>query len=57
MSEIAFVNRTGPLQTLEEAMRVVREKAGQVRFGTITLTMHEGRLTQMEVTEKRRFGP
>ena len=55
MSEIAFANRAGPLHTLEEALRVVREKADQVKFGTITLTIHEGRLTQMEVTEKRRF--
>jgi hypothetical protein len=55
MSEIAFANRAGPLQTLEEALRVIREKADQVKFGTITLTIHEGRLTQMEVTEKRRF--
>ena len=57
MSKIAFVNKAGPLQTLEEALRIIREKADQVRFGTITLTIHEGKLTQMEVTEKRRFGP
>jgi hypothetical protein len=56
MGDLAFANRSGPLQTLEEALRVIREKADQVRFGTITLTIHEGRLTQMEVTEKRRFG-
>jgi hypothetical protein len=56
VSDIAFANRAGPLQTLEEALRIIRDKADQVRFGTITLTIHEGRLTQMEVTEKRRFG-
>jgi hypothetical protein len=56
VSEIAIANRAGPLQTLEEALRIIRDKADQVRFGTITLTIHEGRLTQMEVTEKRRFG-
>jgi hypothetical protein len=55
MSEIAFANSAGSLQTLEEALRVIREKAGHLRFGTITLTIHEGRLTQLEVTEKRRF--
>ena len=56
MSEITFATRAQPIQALEEALRVVREKAGSVRFGTITLTIHDGRLTQLEVTEKRRFG-
>ena len=56
MSEITFATRAQPVQALDEALRVVREKAGSVRFGTITLTIHDGRLTQLEVTEKRRFG-
>jgi hypothetical protein len=42
---------------IEEALRIIREKAGSLRFGTITLTMHEGRLTQLEVNEPRRFQP
>jgi hypothetical protein len=57
MSEIAFGNPIRSRPSLEEALRVVREKADQVRFGTITLVIHEGKLTQMEVTEKRRFAP
>jgi hypothetical protein len=40
---------------LEEAMRVIREKAAALPFGTITLTIHDGRVTQLEVNEKRRF--
>ena len=55
MRELAFVDKAGPLHPLDEALRLVREKADQVRFGTITLTFHEGRLTQMEVSEKKRF--
>ena len=42
---------------LEEALRAIRERADTLRFGTITLTLHDGKLTQMEVSEKRRFGP
>jgi hypothetical protein len=42
---------------LEEALRLIGEKTAGIAFGTITLVIHEGRLTQMEVTEKRRFGP
>lgn len=40
---------------LEEALRVIREKAPALPFGTLTLTIHEGRVTQLEVNEKRRF--
>jgi hypothetical protein len=42
---------------LEEAFNLIREKAAAVAFGTITLVIHEGKLTQMEITEKRRFAP
>lgn len=40
---------------LEAALKIIREKVGSLRFGTITLTMHDGRLTQLEVNERRRF--
>ena len=56
MIESRLETRPGPLDAIDEALLVVREKAASVRFGTITLTIHEGRLTQLEVTEKRRFG-
>lgn len=42
---------------IEEALRIIRERAGSLRFGTITLTLHDGRLTQLEVNERRRFEP
>ncbi len=56
MNDLAFATRTTPLHAIEEALRVIREEAGEVRFGTITLTIHDGKLTQLEVSEKRRFG-
>jgi hypothetical protein len=40
---------------LEEALRVIREKVSALPFGTLTLTVHEGRVTQLEISEKRRF--
>ena len=55
MKDLANAMEQRPSQTLEEALRIIREKAASLRFGTITLTMHEGRLTQLEVNEKRRF--
>ncbi len=41
---------------LNDALQTIREKAASVRFGTITLTLQEGRLTQLEISEKKRFG-
>lgn len=42
---------------LEEALLAIRERAATLPFGTLTLTIHEGRVTQLEVAEKRRFAP
>lgn len=33
----------------------IREALARLRFGAIQLTVHEGKLVQIEVTEKRRF--
>ena len=39
---------TDPLQSVREALN-------QLRFGAIQLVIHEGKLVQMDITEKRRF--
>ena len=36
---------------LEELVKAVR----RLTYGTITLKVHDARITQMEITEKRRF--
>jgi hypothetical protein len=41
-------NETDPLQTVRDAL-------SQLRFGAIQLVIHEGKLVQMDITEKRRF--
>lgn len=38
-----------------DPVNLIREALGKLRFGAIQLTVHEGKLVQMEVTEKRRF--
>jgi hypothetical protein len=40
----------------EPAMAALREALDRLRFGTIALTVHDGRVVQLEITEKRRFG-
>ena len=36
-------------------LAVVREKVGAMRFGSVQILVHEGRVTQVESTEKTRF--
>ena len=45
-----------PCQTdLPEHLRVVAEALARLRFGVIQLTVHDGKLMQVDVTERRRF--
>jgi len=36
-------------------LEVVRQRAKSLRFGSIQVTVHEGRVTQIESIEKTRF--
>ena len=38
-----------------QALDVVSEALGRLRFGTVQLTIHDGKVVQVEVTERRRF--
>lgn len=38
-----------------DPLDLIRHAVSGMRFGAIQLTIHEGKLVQMEVTEKRRF--
>ncbi|MGK2287050.1 YezD family protein [Pedomonas sp. V897] len=40
-----------------QALAAIREALGNLRYGTISLTVHEGRVVQIEVTEKMRLPP
>ena len=40
---------------VEAVLATIRECLETVRFGSIALTIHEGRVVQLEVTEKRRL--
>lgn len=42
---------SGETAWLEE----VRRKAATLRFGQVTITIHDGRVVQLEVNEKTRF--
>ena len=56
MSKVTADNSAGGSQTSEpDPAGLVAEAIAGLRFGGILLTVHEGKLVQMEVTEKRRF--
>jgi len=38
-----------------EQLEILRQALAKIRFGAIQLTVHEGKLVQMDVTEKHRF--
>ena len=37
------------------AMHAVNDAVSQLRFGSILLTIHDGRIVQLDVTERQRF--
>lgn len=41
----------------DDWMRVVQEKVQSLRYGVVQLVVHEGRVTQIERTEKTRLQP
>ena len=42
---------------LEESIASVREALSGLRYGNVSLTIHEGRVVQIDVTEKKRLKP
>ncbi|MBB5037456.1 YezD family protein [Prosthecobacter dejongeii] len=43
-------------ETESEAwLEIVRQKVGAMRFGSVQIIVHEGRVTQVESTEKTRL--
>lgn len=49
------VTNDSETQPLGEALQSVVEALQKLRFGAIQLTVHEGKLVQVDVTERRRF--
>jgi len=41
----------------QEWLEVVRQKVAKLRFGSVQITVHDGRVTQVESVEKTRFSP
>ena len=41
--------------SIEPWLEIVRQKVTAMRFGSVQIVVHEGRVTQVESTEKTRF--
>ncbi len=44
-----------PTDSSEAWLEVVRQKVANLRFGSVQITVHDGRVTQVESIEKTRF--
>lgn len=42
---------------IDDSLNAVRQALESLRFGAVVLTVHEGRIVQIDVTEKRRLPP
>lgn len=42
---------------IEDSLNTIRQALAGLRFGAVLLTVHEGRVVQIDVTEKRRLTP
>lgn len=45
------------VRILEDSIASVREALTGLKYGNVSLTVHEGRVVQIDVTEKKRIKP
>ncbi|MEY4239036.1 MAG: hypothetical protein RL339_1637 [Pseudomonadota bacterium] len=47
--------QSAPSDATEAALRAAAEAIGRLQFGVVQLVVHDGRVVQLEVTERQRF--
>jgi len=56
MLNVAEQTPTPPsLRQDDPALLLVQESIGRLKFGDVRITIHEGRVVQVDVTERSRF--
>ena len=55
MADLVGASKSGIASGPDEALAAIRDYLQKIRFGSIALTIHEGRIVQLDVTEKRRL--
>ena len=51
----SYPERQSPNDPKSDWLEVVRQNVSNLRFGSVQITVHEGRVTQVESIEKTRF--
>lgn len=41
--------------TVEEGLATIRDALSAIAYGSLVLTVHEGRVVQIDVTQRKRF--
>jgi hypothetical protein len=49
------MSQTNPEPTAESWLEIMRQRVEAMRFGSVQIVVHEGRVTQVESTEKTRL--
>jgi hypothetical protein len=49
------VRKPAGSETIPAALDAVNDALSRMRFGAVHLTVHDGRVVQIDVTERRRF--
>ena len=44
-----------PAAPVDETVRAIVDSINRIRFGSIAITLHEGKVVQLDMTEKRRL--
>ena len=57
MSTPETPQRATPTPPADECLASVRDALAGLKYGNISLTIHEGRVVQIDVTEKKRLKP
>ena len=57
MSQVIPSASVSPADSRPEWLRVVQQKVETLRYGVVQLVVHDGRVTQIERTEKTRLKP
>ena len=55
MESKTVIKTTGDPELREAWVETVRERVRRLRFGTVQVVVHEGRVTQIDSTERIRF--
>jgi hypothetical protein len=44
-----------PVAPIDETVKAIVDSINRIRFGSIAITLHEGKVVQLDITEKRRL--